>query len=1308
MQQSNQASQQQGSRPQRLHISHRRSPSELTPFMMEQYALQQQIELLQAQQQLLHQQQQYAAQTGMMPPPSYVPSHQQMGGYTAEPIAAAGAASGFASTGMGQIGAGAGAGPGAHRRGGSNAFDAFPGGFAAAQGGRGGAGGMVGMGMGMGMSSGQRQPGPPPAGQGHSRRHSLALPEAKQAAERAQRVRQESASGATSASSFSFPARPDSSGGGEQQQQQQQQQGGAVSGGRSRVPGHGRSQSMAVGGGRSGAVPERGFSFPSAPPGSSGGQPGGGGHARSSSRNFDGNWRASAGQQPTGPEQQQQQQQQFFVPGHRSRASMSSSMSSNAGFGGFSFPQQAPGALNLSGMGGMGGMNIPQPLLSPQLMQQQQLVQLQGQGGAQQQRKSLFSPYLPQATLPALLSDGRLVSGVLRVNKKNRSDAYVSTELLDADIFICGSKDRNRALEGDFVAVELLDVDEVWNAKREKEEKKRRKEGFQMSGGSTSQAEGTGLKRQGSIRNRPEVKKKDDVEVEGQGLLLVDEEEVSDEMKPMYAGHVVAVIERTPGQMFSGTLGLLRPSSAATKEKQDQERMQRGERPEGGRSNDRPKIVWFKPTDKRVPLIAIPTEQAPKDFVENHQKYANKLFVACIKRWPITSLHPFGTLIEELGDMGNVEVETEALLRDNNFLNEAFSEACIKSIPEPIDLSNEEELELRGNFSEERVFSLDVADAKAKGLNRAMHIKGLEEGKVEIGIHISDVGYYVRPNSVLDREAKKRGTAVFLTNRAVPMFPSELVDLCSLAPGETKPTFSIVFKMDETTGDVEGLWIGRSIASSVAHISYEDADAVLEGGKLSGEVTSGDEALRKGLEDDLSRLCRVTTVLRRKRLGSTKLELDSLRLLAELDDEDLPQGTNLFESTAAAWLVEELMMKAEIAVAEKINEKFSEGALLRRHPRPQERRLRLFLDKAKRLGYEIDGTDGASLQRSLLQIDDLDIRKALETLLVKTLHRARYFVSGRVDADYNLHFINGLPLYTHFTAPLRRYADLVVHRQLEAAVTGVDVLMEDYDALGKTAEMCNSKKDASKNAQEQSMLLRLCHQINNAARSNQGPIIYSSVVVSVYESAFDILVPELGIEKRVHLDQLPLKTADFTDARGVGNRKMLELFWLKGVDTATYVPRTSETQSSSVYDRTSSMADDELSRKFMDISTQEPNDEGALFDDDDEIVSSPIDVNAKFGFGSHPSKSEPISPVKGSAANTPFRTQSTSSMPSGSLNNRSGSNGSGDALSFEGLSSRGGDHIQAVKELTRLPVMVFADLSKAPPVVTVRPLNPFM
>lgn len=170
----------------------------------------------------------------------------------------------------------------------------------------------------------------------------------------------------------------------------------------------------------------------------------------------------------------------------------------------FSFPNMLPNMM-AANMMGLGGLNLLQ-------QQQQQFQMALQQQNNQPQRKSLFAPYLPQASLPPLLAAGKLVVGILRVNKRNRSDAYVATEVLDADIYICGSKDRNRALEGDIVAVELLDVDEVWGTKKEKEEKKRKKE------------ENAAYDPK-SVIGRKNDKKKDDVEVEGQGLMLFEDEE---------------------------------------------------------------------------------------------------------------------------------------------------------------------------------------------------------------------------------------------------------------------------------------------------------------------------------------------------------------------------------------------------------------------------------------------------------------------------------------------------------------------------------------------------------------------------------------------------------------------------------------------------------------------------------------------------------------------------------------------------------------------------------------------------------------
>lgn len=302
-----------------------------------------------------------------------------------------------------------------------------------------------------------------------------------------------------------------------------------------------------------------------------------------------------------------------------------------------------------------------------------------------------------------------------------------------------------------------------------------------------------------------------------------------------------------PGQLFSGTLGLLRPSSAATKEKQEAERREReGDRydEQASKNMERPKIVWFKPTDKRVPLIAIPTEQAPPDFVTNAEAYADKLFVACIKRhvslmsawcWletyialffsPLALFIPLERSSRNSARLATLKLRlarssrtATSLLRS---LLKTLSSACrpchgreyrfevllpgvdlVASIPE-------REYEIRRDFRNERVFTIDPATAK--DLDDALHVQVNDDGTYDVGVHITDVSYFVKPNTALDRDARKRATSVYLVQRAVPMLPPTLSEeLCSLVPGKERLAFSAVFTMTQDARVIKK-WFGRSI-----------------------------------------------------------------------------------------------------------------------------------------------------------------------------------------------------------------------------------------------------------------------------------------------------------------------------------------------------------------------------------------------------------------------------------------------------------------------------------------------------------------
>ena len=361
-----------------------------------------------------------------------------------------------------------------------------------------------------------------------------------------------------------------------------------------------------------------------------------------------------------------------------------------------------------------------------------------------------------------------------------------------------------------------------------------------------------------------------------------------------------------------------------------------------------------------------------------------------------------------------------------------------------------------------------------------------------------------------------------------------------------------------------------------------------------------------------------------------------------------------------------------------------------------------------RIGYQIDTSSSEALQNSLFRVKDADMRKGMETLLVKTMSRAKYVVAARTRPDQFQHFALNLPLYTHFTNPSRRYADIVVHRQLEAALSGGAIeFNEDIENLVKTAEQCNTKKDSAQSAQEQSVHIESCRIMDKKRNELSGDLISEGVVICVYESAFDVLIPEYGFEKRVHCDQLPLKKAEFRK-----ETRVLELYWEKGVASSAYVPedeRPKGSRSSGGGRGTANAPSrpwkdqDEAHRKQPDTNTMHTDEVDALFDDDDDddAVSEITERTSGVSLGppptgaDRPTQSMPPSPARNSPANDLQRTQSdpriTMAGSEGKMSEKER------YLSLFTLREEGGEYIQDVREMTRVPVILKTDLTKSPP-----------
>ena len=345
----------------------------------------------------------------------------------------------------------------------------------------------------------------------------------------------------------------------------------------------------------------------------------------------------------------------------------------------------------------------------------------------------------------------------------------------------------------------------------------------------------------------------------------------------------------------------------------------------------------------------------------------------------------------------------------------------------------------------------------------------------------------------------------------------------------------------------------------------------------------------------------------------------------------------------------------------------------------------------------------------------------METLLIKAMQRAKYFVLSKERPDQAPHYALNLPLYTHFTNPSRRYADIVVHRQLEVALTsGATEFNEDVESLAKIADACNTKKDSAQSAQEQSVHIESCRIMDRKRVELGSDLISEGIVICVYDSAFDVLIPEYGFEKRVHCDQLPLKKAEFRK-----NDRVLELYWEKGVPSSAYVPEDERPRatSSSRYrgnvpsrhadsSKQQARENEEVQRRQTDTGTMSTDDVDALFDDEDdisEITEATAGVSLGLQTSDRPTQSMPPSPThNGATAESPLRTHSDPKLAS-SANDTAEAKLS-DKEKYLGLfklREEGGEHIQDVTEMTRVPVILKTDLTKSPPCLTIRSMNPY-
>lgn len=391
--------------------------------------------------------------------------------------------------------------------------------------------------------------------------------------------------------------------------------------------------------------------------------------------------------------------------------------------------------------------------------------------------------------------------------------------------------------------------------------------------------------------------------------------------------------------------------------------------------------------------------------------------VVRITEWPARAKSPFGEVVEVLGKAGENETEMHAILAEYD-LPLRFPENVLKAAEKiPLEIPREE-IERRRDMRNVTTFTIDPADAK--DFDDALSVEQLKDGLWEVGVHIADVSHYVKPSTILDEEAYNRATSVYLVDRVVPMLPEKLSNgVCSLRPNEDKLCFSAVFKLN-AEGEVLKEWFGRTVIHSNRRFSYEEAQNVIKTGQ-------GD------LKDEILTLNALAVKLRNKRFKSGSIAFDRIEVKFDIDKDGKPLSVFFKESKDSNKLIEEFMLLANKQVAEYVGKtkggKQTKTFVYRIHDKPDPEKLENFNHFIKKFGYGIQTTSPKTISTSLNELMETVKGKTeqnvVETLAIRSMAKAEY--STRNIGHYGL----GFQHYTHFTSPIRRYPDVMVHRLLE-------------------------------------------------------------------------------------------------------------------------------------------------------------------------------------------------------------------------------------------------------------------------------------
>ncbi|KAK4533874.1 hypothetical protein CCYA_CCYA20G4756 [Cyanidiococcus yangmingshanensis] len=575
----------------------------------------------------------------------------------------------------------------------------------------------------------------------------------------------------------------------------------------------------------------------------------------------------------------------------------------------------------------------------------------------------------------------------------------------------------------------------------------------------------------------------------------------------------------------------------------------------------------FLPVNRRIPPVYLETRQAAT-------LYGQRMAVA-IDRWERHARFPVGHLVRVLGPIGDKEVETQVLLIENGIVIRPFSDAALACLP-PADWTvagaaaatgDSSRLDLRSLF----IFSIDPPGCT--DIDDALHCRLVNtsaEGRsasgvhqrIQVGVHIADVASFVQPGTRLDEEARERGCTVYLVDQRMEMLPSELTsNLCSLVANQDRYAFSVLFELDAETAQVCDVQFTRSIIRSRASLTYEQAQTVLDA--LVADKKNAQEAkVPAALGEALPLLAQVAAKLRTNRLAAGALVLASPEIHFEADD----LGPSLNASASARsfdthHLVEEFMLLANVTVAKRILRQFPNSACLRKHPPPSLEQYDPLVRAAASYGIELRVTSSKALAESLDAVSTTPAGRAdplLEVLLrmlaTRCMMQAAYCSAGSGPPPTYHHYGLAVPLYTHFTSPIRRYADVLVHRQL-AACLGYEEAPGELLVSQHVERICEHVNERYRSAQAAGrasaalhVLLWFRRQLHQSAETRDQPwtLETDARILRLLANGLVVFLPKFGFEGVVRLDGGPESWTYDAESLSLRSQGRDKVYWVLG------------------------------------------------------------------------------------------------------------------------------------------------------------------